>query len=60
MHSTSDPSRVRFTGPLTPFASGLSVELAALGYARTSAANQLQLAAHLSRWLGASGLGPLI
>ena len=57
MHSTSDPSRVRFTGPLTPFASGLSVELAALGYARPSAANQLQLAAHLSRWLGASGLG---
>ncbi len=58
MHSISDPSRVRFTGPLAPFAAGLRAALAALGYASTSASNQLQLAAHLSRWLQAQGLGP--
>jgi hypothetical protein len=58
MHSTSDPSRVRFTGPLTPFASGLSVELAALGYARPSAANQLQPTFHAG-WVQAAW-GPLI
>jgi site-specific recombinase XerD len=43
---------------LAPFAAGLRVELATLGYASTSATNQLQLAAHLSRWLQARGLGP--
>ena len=53
-----DPDRVRFTGPLEPFVPGLREELARLGYARTSAATLLQLAAHLSRWLDASGLGP--
>ncbi len=58
MHSTSDPSTVRLTGPLAPFAAELRVELAVLGYASTSASNQLQLAAHLSRWLQARGLGP--
>jgi len=52
-----DPDRVRFTGPLEPFAPGLREELARLGYARTSATTLLQLAAHLSRWLGASGVG---
>lgn len=59
MHSISDPSRVRFTGPLAPFAAGLGAELATLGYASSSATNQLQLAAHLSRWLQARGLGPV-
>lgn len=58
MHSTSDPCRVRFIGPLAPLASGLVEELAGLGYARTSATNQMQLAAHLSRWLELAGLGP--
>ena len=58
MHSISDPSRVRFTGPLAPFSSALAEELATLGYASTSATTQLQLAAHLSRWLQARGLGP--
>lgn len=57
MHSVSDPSRVRFSGPLAPYASAVARELAGLGYAPTSAANQLQLAAHLSRWLEAAGLG---
>lgn len=58
MHSISNPSGVRFTGPLTPFAADLRAELAALGYATTSAVIQLGLAAHLSRWLAARGLGP--
>ncbi len=57
MHSASDPSRVRFPGPLAPFAAELRAELAALGYAPTSACNQLRLASHLSRWLQAQGLG---
>ena len=58
-----DPSRVRVTGPLEPHASGFVAELAGLGYTRVSAAFQLQLMAHLSRWLAeerleASGLTP--
>jgi hypothetical protein len=51
MHSIPDPSRVRFAGPLVLFASGLADELSTLGYTRTSATVQLQLAAGLSRWL---------
>lgn len=51
MHSSSNPSRVRFSGPLAPYALGLRQELASLGYAASSAATLLQLAAHLSRWL---------
>lgn len=52
----SDPSRVRVTGPLTPFAKGFAAELARQGYRPNAAANQLQLLAHLSRWLDAQGL----
>jgi integrase/recombinase XerD len=58
MHSVPDPSRVRFTGPLTPFASGLAEELASLGYAKTSATSQMQVAAHLSRWMDDVGVAP--
>jgi integrase/recombinase XerD len=58
MHSTPDPSHVRFTGPLTPFAPGFAEELSRLGYTTTSATMQMQLAAHLSRWLEALALGP--
>ncbi len=58
MHSTPDPSHVRFTGPLARFASGLAEELALLGYTATSATAQLLLAAHLSRWLESQGMGP--
>ncbi|HEY8827678.1 MAG TPA: site-specific integrase [Jatrophihabitantaceae bacterium] len=58
MHSTPDPSHVRFSGALTRFASGLAEELALLGYTATSATAQMQLAAHLSRWLKSQGLGP--
>ena len=33
-------------------------ELSALGYATTSATNQMQFAAHLSRWLDRVGVDP--
>lgn len=52
----SDPSRVRMTGPLTPFADDFAAELARQGYRPNAAANQLQLIAHLSRWLDAHGI----
>jgi site-specific recombinase XerD len=48
---------VRMTGPLAPYASGLAGELARLGFTELSARCQLGLAAHLSRWLAAAGLG---
>lgn len=50
------PSRVRLTGPLKPFAQGFAAELSRQGYRPNAAANQLQLLAHLSRWLAAKGL----
>ena len=56
MHSIPDPSRVRFTGPVAPFAGGLVEELASLGYTMTSATLQMHLAASLSRWLLAAGI----
>jgi len=56
MHSTPDPSHVRFTGPVTRFASELAEELALLGYTVTSATAQLQFAAHLSGWLESQGI----
>jgi integrase/recombinase XerD len=52
----SDPARVRVLGPLEPFAGGFVVELAARGYTSGSAAQQVCLAAHVSRWLEAEGL----
>src|SRR5438093_412496 len=48
---------VRVTGPLAPYARGFAVELARLGFTRGSAQKPLQLAAHVSRWLGDAGLG---
>jgi integrase/recombinase XerD len=50
---------VRMTGPLAPHARGLAGELARLGFTETSARAQLGLAAHLSRWLAAAGLGTM-
>jgi len=50
---------VRMTGPLTPHARGLAGELARLGFTEMSARGQLGLAAHLSRWLAAAGLGTM-
>ena len=52
----ADPSRVRIGGPLAPFAQGFGEELLRQGYRPNAAANQLQLMAHLSRWLGAKSL----
>lgn len=51
-----DPSRVRVTGPLMPYAEGFRAQLADQGYAPFSACAQLRLAAHLSRWLALRGL----
>lgn len=48
---------VRVTGPLALHARGFGGELARLGFTRYSAQKQLQLAAHVSRWLGDAGLG---
>ncbi|MFM0107126.1 site-specific integrase [Paraburkholderia rhynchosiae] len=47
----SHPSRVRIAGPLTSFADGFAAELSKQGYRPNAAANQLQVLAHLSRWL---------
>lgn len=52
----SEPSRVRVSGPLEAFASGFAVELSRQGYRPVSAAFQLQLMAHVSRWLAGEGL----
>jgi integrase/recombinase XerD len=50
------PSRVRVTGPLASLAEGFAAELAKQGYRPNAAANQLQLLAHLGRWLATKGL----
>jgi integrase/recombinase XerD len=50
---------VRMTGPLAPHATGLAGELGRLGFTEMSARGQLGLAAHLSRWLAAAGLGTM-
>jgi integrase/recombinase XerD len=51
-----DPSHVPVSGPLEPFAAGFSRSLTRQGYTSTSAAFQVQLMAHLSRWLTGEGL----
>jgi hypothetical protein len=56
-HSIHNPDGVRLVGPLAPLAAELRGEFARVGYATSSATAQLQLAAHLSRWLQAEGLG---
>lgn len=43
-----DPSRVRVSGPLEPFAVGFAGELARLGFTANSAGLQLGVVAHLS------------
>lgn len=53
-----DLSRIRVTGPLEPYVSGFVAELTERGYTPVSAAHQLRLMAHLSRWLAAEGVGP--
>jgi integrase/recombinase XerD len=49
-------SRVRITGPLSSFAQGFAAELCKQGYRPQPVANQLQLIAHLSRWLAAKDM----
>jgi integrase/recombinase XerD len=51
----SDPSRVRFTGPLVGHAAGFRAMLEAAGY-RHGGVDQLRVMAHVSRWLTAEGL----
>jgi integrase/recombinase XerD len=50
------PSWPRVTGPLAQYAAGFCAELTRLGYTPLTAAAQLRLVAHLSRWLAAQGL----
>ena len=56
MGGVSDPSRVRMSGPVVEFMDGVVGELQTLGYATTTSAGLMRLAAHLSRWLEAAGL----
>jgi integrase/recombinase XerD len=51
-----NPDRVRVTGPLCAFNSGFAAELVRLGYRANAVACQLQLMAHLSRWMAGRGL----
>ena len=51
-----NPDRVRTIGPLSAFTSGFAAELVRRRYRPNAAANQLQLMAHLSRWLAQRGL----
>lgn len=51
-------TRVRVEGPLAPYAPGFCAELTAQGYTPLSAANQLRVMAHLSRWLDGRHLDP--
>lgn len=52
----SDPLRARVSGPLAPFAPGFVAELLSAGYRQVSATFQLQLMAHLSRWMQANAV----
>jgi integrase/recombinase XerD len=51
-------SRVRVSGPLAEYAAGFAAYLAGAGYTPLSAANQVRVLAHLSRWLEDRGLAP--
>jgi integrase/recombinase XerD len=56
MMAKTKPSWPGVTGPLAEYAGGFRAELARLGYTPLTAAGQLRLVAHLSRWLAAEGL----
>lgn len=51
-----DLSKVLVCGSLAPFADGFAAALTADGYSPHGAVKQLQLLAHLSRWLRDEGL----
>src|SRR5437588_11358489 len=53
-----EPSRVRVTGPLEPFAAGFVVDLAEAGYQPAAAAVQVRVLAHLSRWMQEQHVSP--
>ena len=50
------PCWPKVTGPLAEYAAGFRAELARLGYTPLTAACQIRLMAHLSRWMTAEGL----
>jgi integrase/recombinase XerD len=52
-----NPSRVKVIGPLVPYVRGFRAELEGQGYRRNPVCEQLQLMAHVSRWLAGRGLG---
>jgi integrase/recombinase XerD len=57
MHDGVSLFEVRVRGPLAGYARGFADELAGQGYTAGSTRLQLQLMAHVSRWLDAEGLG---
>jgi integrase/recombinase XerD len=56
MMAKTKPSWPDVTGPLAEYADGFRAELARLGHTPLTAACQLRLMAHLSRWMTAEGL----
>jgi len=56
MMAKTKPSWPEVNGPLAEYADGFRAELARLGYTPLTAAGQLRLMAHLSRWLDAERL----
>lgn len=48
----------RVLGPLAPYAAGFAVELREQGYRPRSVGGQVELMAHLSRWLSERGVEP--
>jgi integrase/recombinase XerD len=54
----SRSGRGHVRGPLASYAEGFREELLGQGYSWGSAAHQIHLMAHVSRWLEARGLGP--
>ena len=54
----SSSGRGHVAGPLAPYAEGFREDLLGQGYSWGSAAHQVHLMAHLSRWLEAQGLDP--
>jgi integrase/recombinase XerD len=56
MMAKTKPCWPDVTGPLAEYADGFRAELARLGYTPLTAACQLRLMAHLSRWMTAEGL----
>lgn len=53
-----EPSRVRVTGPLEPFAAGFVAELQEIGYRPAAAAVQVRVLGHLSRWMQDNDVSP--